>query len=156
MATTMVVNDAAAKAQQEKLAVADAARKNEDAVGNFLKNNEYKAIVYSPAMIVNNLEWAWPELAALLSAHFELQAEYENATHNAVEILPNAMEASCKVAARSRIGEFERAIELWSKEHKTVKISREEMALEVQKSKSGKVAAQMAKAGETYLAATKK
>ena len=140
--------ESAARAEQEKLTVEKQLRINEEAVAKFLANDSYSAIAYRENTLVNNV---WPELDYVLAEAFKLQDEYASETVMRVAFLVEAAKALAKLYARSRQNEFEREIDAWSREHKTVKLSREEIALEVVKTRSGKRMQEMALAGKAYI-----
>ena len=146
--STSTVDTNAATLQQNKLDAEKQQRMVEDAVAKFLSNDAHSAVAYKPQTLVNNV---WEELEYVLSQAFEVQDEHENATNFRIAFLVKACLSQAKVEARSRVNEFEREIDAWSREHKTVKLSREEIASEVIKTRSGKRMKEMADAGKAFI-----
>ena len=117
---------------------------------------EQLAVIYSPTAIVNNIAETWKDLREMLDAHFGIQDEYENPTKHAVETLQFAMKAYCKQEARATVAEYGRALEQWSKDHPTAKVSREEIAVEILDTRGGKKITARKEAAEKLLNTMKK
>lgn len=115
-------------------------------------SSEQLAVLYAPQTIVNNL---WPEVAELVDAGFGIQDEYENPTKYAVETIGFAMRAYVKQSARATVAEYERAINQWSTDHPTSKISREEIATMLLDTRGGKAITKRMNAAKELLKSLK-